>query len=121
MTPNAFQKDPNTTFEHGDQLEFRPDGRTESIGSTEEGLARQAVYGSFVRNEVLGHNEVIRRAVEVRGVNIEAMRKHVLGLEPETNTTIAELPVDSAETAKASEETFDNFQYHVPSKVEDAA
>lgn len=79
MSQNPFQKSSSTPFSSGDILNFKPEGRSQSLGTREEGLARQAVYNSFVDREALGHAEVLLRDLEQRGINIESMRREMLG------------------------------------------
>ncbi len=116
MSQNTFQPHSATSFTSGDVLMFNPEGRTTSLGTREEGLARQAVYGSFIDHEALGRTQLLIKDLETRGANIESMRRELLG-----ESTDNMHPVDDSTTVVRTVEIARNpNEYHVPGSLDNA-
>jgi len=105
-----FQNHSATPFNSGDVLAFNPEGRSEGLGTREEGIARQAVYSSFVDNEALGRMEALLHDLEARGINLVAMRQEMLGESSETLKTVQ--PSQPAENVSTPARKPD--EYYVP-------
>ena len=96
----------STPFSTGDVLDFNPEKRSTHLGSPDEGLARQAVYSSFIDREAVGHVEAIVHDLMVRGTNIEAMRKEILGVAEQPVSPIEASPAPATPIARKPDEYY---------------
>lgn len=106
----------STPFSSGDVLDFNPEKRSTHLGTRDEGLARQAVYDSFVNEKVLGYAEALARDLKVCGINIEAMRKELLGESMQTVQPV-EFPSEPS-VSPAHDTTRNPNEYHLPGSQE---